>query len=48
MVYSIFLPLNYKQIDNCPPKTTEQKLEELVTQVTIMDEIIANLTLEVL
>lgn len=40
--------LDSKQIDICPPKTTEQKLEELVTQVTVMDEIIANLTLEVL
>ena len=37
-----------QQIDICPVKTTEQKLGELVTQVSIMDEIIANLTLEVL
>ena len=40
--------LKKEQIDICPVKTTEQKLGELVTQVSIMDEIIANLTLEVL
>lgn len=37
-----------EQIDNCPPKTTEEKVEDLISQVTVMDEIIANLTLEVL
>lgn len=40
--------INEKQIDNCPPKTTEEKVEDLISQVTVMDEIIANLTLEVL
>ena len=37
-----------EQIDICPSKTTEEKLEELVEQVTMMDELIANLTLEVI
>ena len=36
-----------KQIDICPTKTTEEKLEELIGQVSLMDELIANLTLEV-
>ncbi|WP_410497205.1 hypothetical protein QTL86_11090 [Cellulosilyticum sp. ST5] len=37
-----------KQIDICPPKTTEQQVAELINQVTVMDQIIASITLEVL
>ena len=37
-----------EQIDICPTKTTSEKLEELIGQVTMMDELIANLTLEVI
>lgn len=37
-----------KQIDICLEKTTEEKVEDLINQVTVMDEIIASLTLEVL
>lgn len=36
------------KIDICPEKTTEEKVEDLINQVTVMDEIIASLTLEVL
>lgn len=36
-----------KQIDICPTKTTEEKLEELVEQVSMMDELIANLMMEI-
>ena len=37
-----------QQIDICPPKTTEQQVAELINQVTVMDQIIASITLEVL
>ncbi|WP_410495007.1 hypothetical protein QTL86_12715 [Cellulosilyticum sp. ST5] len=37
-----------EQIDICPPKTTEQQVAELINQVTVMDQIIASITLEVL
>ncbi len=37
-----------QQVDVCPEKTTEEQLAELITQVSIMDTIIANITLEVL
>lgn len=37
-----------QQIDICPTKTTEEKLEELIGEVSLMDELIANLTLEVI
>ena len=37
-----------KQIDICPEPTTEEKVTDLINQVTVMDEIIASLTLEVL
>ena len=35
-----------QQIDICPVKTTEQRLEELVEQVNVMDELIANIMME--
>lgn len=46
-VYQEWLDNKDKQIDICPTKTTEEKLEELIGQVSLMDELIANLTLEV-
>lgn len=46
-VYENYLANKDKQIDICPTKTTEQKIEELIGQVSFMDELIANLTLEV-
>lgn len=47
-VYERFLANKDKQIDICPEKTTEEKLEGLIGQVSELDEIIANLSLEVL
>lgn len=46
-VYKEWLENKDKQIDICPTKTTEEKLEELIGQVSLIDELIANLTLEV-
>lgn len=46
-VYQDYLKNKDKQIDICATKTTEEKLEELIGQVSLMDELIANLTLEV-
>lgn len=46
--YQEWLENKDKQIDICPEKTTEEKVEDLINQVTVMDEIIASLTLEVL
>lgn len=45
-VYAEWKKKKEEQIDIPLTKTTEEKLEELVEQVTIMDELIANIMME--
>ena len=45
-VYAEWKKQKEEQIDIPLAKTTEEKLEELVEQVTIMDELIANIMME--
>lgn len=46
-VYKEWLDNKNKQIDNCSTKTTEEKLEELMSKTEEMDDMIAELMLQI-